>query len=29
LNENKRLTQEDKDAIRYRNAERFYGLRPQ
>jgi predicted TIM-barrel fold metal-dependent hydrolase len=29
LNENKRLTQEDKDAVRYRNAERFYGLGPQ
>ena len=26
LDENKRLTQEDKDAVRYRNAERFYGL---
>ena len=29
LDENKRLTQEDKDAVRYLNAERFYGLRPQ
>lgn len=28
LEENKRLTQEDKDAVRYLNAERFYGLRP-
>jgi hypothetical protein len=27
LEENKRLTNEDKDAVRYRNAERFYGLR--
>jgi predicted TIM-barrel fold metal-dependent hydrolase len=27
LAENKRLTTEDKDAVRYRNAERFYGLR--
>jgi predicted TIM-barrel fold metal-dependent hydrolase len=27
LAENKRLTAEDKDAVRYRNAERFYGLR--
>jgi predicted TIM-barrel fold metal-dependent hydrolase len=26
LNENKRLTKEDKDAVRYRNSERFYGL---
>ena len=26
LDENKRLTKEDKDAVRYRNAERFYGL---
>jgi hypothetical protein len=26
LAENKRLTTEDKDAVRYRNAERFYGL---
>ena len=28
LNENKRLTQADKDAVRYRNAQRFYGLTP-
>ena len=28
LDENKRLTQADKDAVRYRNAERFYGLTP-
>jgi predicted TIM-barrel fold metal-dependent hydrolase len=27
LDENSRLTQVDKDAVRYRNAERFYGLR--
>jgi len=26
LDENQRLTQEDKDGVRYRNAERFYGL---
>jgi len=26
LDENKRLSQDDKDAVRYRNAERFYGL---
>lgn len=26
LDENKRLTEEDKDAVRYRNAERFYAL---
>jgi hypothetical protein len=26
LDENARLTQQDKDAVRYRNAERFYGL---
>lgn len=26
LDENPRLTQEDKDGVRYRNAERFYGL---
>jgi hypothetical protein len=26
LEENHRLTSEDKDAVRYRNAERFYGL---
>ena len=26
LDENSRLTKEDKDAVRYRNAERFYGL---
>jgi predicted TIM-barrel fold metal-dependent hydrolase len=26
LDENQRLTQADKDAVRYRNAERFYGL---
>jgi uncharacterized protein len=29
LNENQRLTQDDKDAVRYRNAERFYGLQSQ
>ena len=28
LDENTRLTQADKDAVRYRNAERFYGLTP-
>ena len=27
LDENSRLTKEDKDAVRYRNAERFYALR--
>jgi predicted TIM-barrel fold metal-dependent hydrolase len=27
LDENGRLTKADKDAVRYRNAERFYGLR--
>ena len=26
LDENKRLTQDDKEAVRFRNAERFYGL---
>jgi hypothetical protein len=26
LDENKRLTDADKDAVRYRNAERFYSL---
>ena len=26
LDENKRLSEDDKDAVRYRNAERFYGL---
>ncbi len=26
LDENPRLTKEDKDGVRYRNAERFYGL---
>jgi len=26
LDENTRLTDHDKDAVRYRNAERFYGL---
>jgi hypothetical protein len=26
LDENKRLSKDDKDAVRYRNAERFYRL---
>jgi hypothetical protein len=26
LDDNPRLTTEDKDGVRYRNAERFYGL---